>query len=617
MCGFICGESINEIKENEITDALAKIYHRGPDGNNVFSLNDRLFLAHARLSIVGVENGEQPLWNGNGTIVAVVNGEFYDHTIHKKMLKQKGYRFKTNSDSEILLYLYEEFGVNCLKFLNGEFAFALYDFIKKEWFCARDRMGVRPIHFYKDSESFFVASEAKSLMCISQVKQNISFNMEGFWFSQHLQYLPQDETLYKNINMIKPGHYIIVSENNKIIQKEYWSLRNIKKRENVSFNEAKSKVKKLLTDAVRKRIPDEVRWATHLSGGIDSSIVTAISSRYAKERATAFSVSFVDDKFYDEINVARETADFLGVNLITVPVSFEDMVKAIPDAVTSAEGMSINGHIGAKYLLNKAIHDQGFKVALSGEGSDEIFMGYSHLKQDYLSENSLKSMEKAYLSGIQLPSENMLDLSAISGEIGFVPTWIKAKASMAHKFKEVWHNDFMMNQRTPYKEIVKDLTGFSSNLKASSASWSQYCLSGYILKVLDDAQSMAHSIEGRLPFLDVDLMEYVFSLPENIYFKGDIEKGLLREGFKQDLPRSVIEKTKQSFMSPPMNRFIKNKTFIELLNEYIFDNEKLKSLNIYNLEKLHKMIMSDNDRVEFEPIIMTVLSVGINIKKGF
>lgn len=112
-------------------------------------------------------------------------------------------------------------------------------------------------------------------------------------------------------------------------------------------------------------------------------------------------------------------------------------------------------------------------------------------------------------------------------------------------------------------------------------------------------------------------MEYVFSLPENIYFKGDIEKGLLREGFKQDLPRSVIEKTKQSFMSPPMNRFIKNKKFIELLNEYIFDNEKLKSLNIYDLEKLHKMIMSGNDRVEFEPIMMTVISVGINIKKGF
>ena len=610
MCGIVCGVS-STLKEEEIKISLQKINHRGPDEQDYYRKHD-LFLGHARLSIVDINGGHQPLWNEEHTICAVVNGEFYDYKEKRDDLVKRGHYFRTNSDSEMLIHLYEEYGVDCLKYLHGEFCFVLYDFNRKIWFCARDRMGVRPLQYYFNKGDFFIASEAKSLFCFSSVKTG--FNHESFWFSQHLQYLPLDKTLFNNINMIKPGHYIIVNGNETPIQIEYWSLKDIKTQSNITFNEAKDHVHYLLNQAVAKRLPNEVKWASHLSGGIDSSLVTALARQRSNMRSTAFTIKFTDDEFYDESLYAQETANFLNVSLVSIPVSFEDMINAIPKAVYHAEGLSINGHLGAKYILNKIIKEHGFKVALSGEGSDEIFMGYSHLKQDYLTKNSLKKMEKDYLTGFQLPDNNTMDLSCIQNAIGFVPTWIQAKSSMAYKLKSLWSNNFIYDCN-PYQDIIPDLIDHQSNLKASSSSWAKYCLNGYILKVLDDAQSMAHSIEGRLPFLDTKLIEYVYSLPENIYFHNGIEKGLLREGFKGELPESIINKKKQSFMSPHINRFLDNPSFNKLIEEYIIDNNYLDRLDIFNKEKVKDLLFnSDKKQMNLEPILMTLLCTGIITK---
>lgn len=610
MCGIISGNNY-QITNSEIEKSLSKIYHRGPDAKH-YEFLDNVFLGHTRLSIVDITGGQQPLFNENRSIGAVVNGEFYNHKEIRNSLIKKGHTFKTLSDSEILIHLYEEYGVNCLKFLHGEFAFVLYDTNKEQWFCARDRIGIRPLQFYFKDDMFLIASEAKSLLEFKNVKTE--FDKESFWFSQHLQYLPLDKTLFKNIEMIKPAHYLILKKGSVPKQFEYWSLKDIKE-EKISFNDAKDKAKYLIDEAIKKRIPDEVKWATHLSGGIDSSIVTAISSKYAGADTTAFTIQFTDDNFYDESVFAQETAKFLGIKLVTIPVSFADLINQIPNAVYHAEGLSINGHLGAKYILNQEINRAGFKVALSGEGSDEIFMGYSHLKQDYLTANALKNLEKQYLTGFQLPDGNTLDLSCIQESLGFVPTWIQAKSSMAYKFKALWNKDFQFSSN-PYETISKDLQGHQSKLKASSTSWTQYCLGGYILKVLDDAQSMAHHIEGRLPFLDTELIEFMYSVPDNIYFHNDIEKGLLREGFKNDLPQSIINKTKQSFMSPPINRFLKNADFIKMIDQYIIENKKFENLGIFNAEKIKNMLTSkEADNNNIEPILMTLLCTGIFMEK--
>lgn len=610
MCGIISGNN-HLIDENEIKKSLTKLFHRGPDDKH-YEMFDTAFLGHTRLSIVDINGGHQPLFNETKTICAVVNGEFYSHKEIRKQLISKGHIFKTESDSEILVHLYEEYGVDCLKHLHGEFAFVLYDKNKEQWFCARDRMGIRPLQFYFKDNMFLIASEAKALLEFKNIQTE--FDKEAFWFSQHLQYLPLNRTLFKNIEMIKPAHFLILKKGDIPKQFEYWSLKDVQEQP-ITFNEAKEKAKYLIEQAVAKRIPDEVKWATHLSGGIDSSIVTALATLQGGKDTTAFTIQFTDDNFYDESSFAKETAHFLGINLMTIPVSFADLIKQIPNAVYHAEGLSINGHLGAKYLLNQEIHKAGFKVALSGEGSDEIFMGYSHLKQDYLTANALKNLEKQYLTGFQLPDGNTLDLSYIEKSLGFVPTWIQAKSSMAYKFKKLWHKDFNF-QTNPYQLINEDLQGHQTKLKASSTSWSQYCLSGYILKILDDAQSMAHNIEGRLPFLDTELMEFMYSVPDNIYFHNDIEKGLLREGFKNDLPQSIINKTKQSFMSPPINRFLKNKDFLKMIDEYIVSNDKFKNLNLFDVAQIKKMLASSEmDNNNMEPIIMTLLCAGIFVEK--
>jgi asparagine synthase (glutamine-hydrolysing) len=270
--------------------------------------------------------------------------------------------------------------------------------------------------------------------------------------------------------------------------------------------------------------------------------------------------------------------------------------------------------LGAKYLLNEQIRASGRKVALSGEGSDEIFMGYSHLKQDYLSMHALTGMEKQYLAGFQLPQGETLDLSSIRQKLGWVPTWIQAKSSMAHKMQAFWTPEFNSAVK-PYEQIALELQGYQSPLKASSASWAQYCLSGYILKVLDDAQAMAHGIEGRLPFLDTDVLSFAYGLPDELYFHENREKGLLREGFKHMLPKDVIQKTKQSFMSPPVNRFMMEKEVKEMVEQYLFQNKKLKDTGWFNLDRMQLTFAGQAGvKPEYEPILMTFLTLGIFVE---
>lgn len=601
MCGFISGQNSNGWNILKIKSAIELLNHRGPDSNNIKIINPTVMMAHARLSIVGIDNGKQPLHHKG--IWAVVNGEFYNHEEIKKQLILKGFSFQTSTDSEILIFLYELYGVNCLNYLHGEFAFTLYDENKKIWFCARDRFGIRPLNWTKNGENFLFASEAKAMSPFI----NLSLNKDVLWFSQHFQYLPQDKTLFTHINMIKPAHYLLI-ENNQVKEVCYWKPNE--KITNDNIYEAQEKIEHLLTLAIEKRIPNEVRACTHLSGGIDSSAVSYFSHKYNIQ--DSFTISFTDDGFYDELPFAKMTAQKIGSNLHIVPVNFEEILQVIPNAIYHAEGLSINGHLGAKYLLNQAIHKAGFKVALSGEGSDEIFMGYSHLKQDYLSKNSLNDMEKSYLSGVQLPNGKTFDLSSIENKLGFIPTWIKAKSSMAYKLSELWTPSFKENNINQNDWFIQNMDlGNYSNLKQSSFLWTRYCLAGYILKVLDDAQSMAFSVEGRLPFLDTELVDYVWSLPEEYYFDGNIEKNILRKIMNKKLPDEVVHKTKQSFMSPPITKALQNKKSENFIFE-LLNNNYFQSQQIYSSDKVNKQLLEwkKNPTTDSEPILMTMLSIA-------
>lgn len=615
MCGFIAGQNETGFSTLKIEESLQLLNHRGPDSHAVSLLKNNAFMAHARLAIVGLADGAQPL-HSNG-ISIVVNGEFYEHQRLRTSLQDKGFNFQTHSDSEVLLYLYQLYGAQALDHLHGEFAFVLYDSQKNIWFAARDRFGIRPLNILKENNRFMFASEAKAFMPHTQLR----LSKNNVVFTQHFQYLPQNETVFENVHMLPPAHFLWLeapstaggSSIQNYVWKEVCYWRPTETNTTDSLSVAKDKIEALLSQAVSRRIPQEVKACVHLSGGLDSSSIAYLARSHGVK--DAFTISFTDDSFYNELEFAQKTATKLDMNLHAVEVSFKDILTSIPKAIYHAEGLSINGHLGGKYLLNKAIHEAGFKVALSGEGSDEVFMGYSHLKQDYLSKESLNTMERSYLAGHQLPSGAMLNLQEIEAQLGFVPTWLQAKSSMAHKFSGLWseHTASLAQSLQPNAWFLKDAhtasnLGHYSKLKQSSFLWSRYCLAGYILKVLDDAQAMAFSVEGRLPFLDTDFASYVLSLPEEYYFEGNIEKNILRQIMRHHLPAEITQKTKQSFMSPPLTKSLKDDFSRGFIKDLLF-NSNFESQGLFNPQKLEAQlkVWEDNPTPDSEPILMTLL----------
>lgn len=608
MCGIVCGESFNPSLGERVVQGLAALAHRGPDGSGVARIGP-VFMGHARLAIVGGSEGVQPLWSEDRSVSACVNGEFYGHDEIAKQLRKRGHVLGSESDSEILIHLYQEMGTSCLSKLHGEFAFALYDSVKKLWFCARDRMGAKPLCFWSEPGSFVCASEAKALFAMGIPAR---LDRQALWHAQHMQYLPLGSTFFEGVKMLPPASMMLVSAGKCEVCK-YWELGEGGS-STMSFEQACDESARLLKKAVLSRIPDAgIPWACHLSGGLDSSAVAAICAE-AGYKVDCFTVAFPDDGLYDETPFARETAQFIGTKLHVVEARYANMFQEIDQATWHAEALSINGHLGAKRLLNHALSKAGVKVALTGEGADEIFMGYAHLKQDMLSDGALGAMEKAYLAGVQLPNGPTMDLEPIRSLLGFVPTWIAAKSSMAKKFEPMWHEGFMF-ESNPGAEMLKEAgitRPATSKPKSSSELWMKYCLAGYILKTLDDAQSMAFGIEGRLPFLDTELMEFAWSLPDEMLFHGGVEKGLLRRALAPMLPPSVVAKTKQSFMSPPMQRAMERPELRKEAMDRILGSSRLRDARVYDNAKVESFLndLSAAQSPSYEPILMSLLTLS-------
>lgn len=566
MCGFTTYQG----NKKDLLPFLKKSYealkHRGNDEHH-FYIKDNIGLQHNRLVLNGeIGNGSQPFIEDD--LYCVVNGEFYNY---KQIAKDHNFILKSKSDSELLIHLYRKYGTNCLTLLDGEFAFSLYDKKENLWFCARDRFGVRPLHYYINEQEFITSSEAKGIF---PFLDDVDIDLNSLSFSQRFQYLPIGKTLFKNINIIPPANFLIY-KNNKITLNEYWSPIQPK------INEySEETLELLLKNAVDKRVKDlNVKACVHLSGGLDSSTIA-----YYSNLKDAYTISFKDGGVYDELNLAKITASKLGLNLNVVEVSKEDILDNFEKSIFYSEGLTINGHFTAKYLLSQKIHNDGFKIALTGEGSDEIFMGYSHLKQDYF--GKVSNFENKYLQGYQLDDGKGI----IQPPLDF--TWLKAKSNMAYKMSKFWTDDFKQLALSHDQEMLNSNNSKISKLKQSSLLWQKYCLSGYILKTLDDGLGMANAVESRLAFLDHKLVEYVFNLPDECYF-GDMEKILLRKLMKNKLPNEIIYKTKQSFMSPPiieMDKLLTN-DFIQNTKD-IFKHNEMKNLTLT------------------EPEFMTLLSIA-------
>lgn len=637
MCGITAFKSEDEtVREDLLNNALTVISHRGPDNSGVWISDDRkTALGHARLSIIDLYSGNQPIINKKHGISVTVNGEFYGYKEIRDKLVKKGYEFQTKSDSEILIFLYLEHGFELCKYLRGEFSFVLYDEKKDLIFAARDRFGIKPFCYYKDDKKLLIASESKALFEYGIEK---AWDEYSFMHSANMHYRPSDRTLFKNIRQLPPGCFLIYRKGNLQIKK-YWDL-DYKKEADIKFikteNEYIEEFCEIFSEAVKLRLVSDVPVCFHLSGGLDSSSVVGLAKQYLNYKMDCFTITFDGKENYDEAELAKETAKLTGSELHMINVSQDDIFNNLSDAVYFSEGLAVNGHLSCKYLLNKEIKRCGFKVALTGEGSDETLAGYPHLRHDLFNrmpeqekEKLIKELYKTNLAvtGVEIPQGKSLNLDCVRRKLGFIPSFLEAKGTIGCKMQSVLSDDVIKKYAKTdfYKEMINSFD-YEKQLKGrnivnqSLYFWIKLTLANYILDTLGDGCEMSSSVEGRLPFLDHKVFEYARNLPMDMKIKGCNEKYILKEAAKPFITENVYKRQKHPFMAPPVTRFCSENNM-----EFIMDvlgSKNFKSMPFFDAKKVNIMLDSlhEMDLVEltaFEPVIMFMLtSAFINERFG-
>lgn len=631
MCGIIgIHNSPRPVDARRLQQAAATLAHRGPDGEGIYISADRQnALAHRRLSIIDLATGSQPLYSEDRRIVAVVNGEFYGHDTIRRDLQASGHIFATTSDSEILIHLYEEYGVECLQYLRGEFAFVLQDTRSNTTFAACDRFGIKPLCYTRNADgSLMMASEAKALFALGA---DAAWDAESFYSAASMQYVQPGRTLFRGIDQLRPGH-MLLARGSHLDTRAYWDMDFLPETATLqNEDDAAAEVENALAEALRERLCADVPVCFHLSGGLDSSGLLGLATHMTGQAQDAFTVRFGHDG-YDEYAIARETAEAKQARLHVVDVSQDDLVRYLPDAVYHAEGLAINGHLAGKYLLNRAIANAGFKVALSGEGSDEIFAGYPHLRQDLWAYEQANDAAAAPLyqqlyagnaasTGVQLAYGDGLCTAAAAQNLGYVPAFLAAKATLGQRLHGLLSAGF--RGRFAGYDAYAALTGDKDAndkmrdwhpVNRSAYYWSKTALAGYILRTLGDGMDMAHSVEGRLPFLDHHLFDVVRRLPLRMKIKGTVEKHILRRVLRPYITDTVFNRQKHPFMAPPVSLFA-NAPLREMLMDTLssasfaampfFDTAAARALP----EKLAQM--DAKERTAQEPALMMMLTAHV------
>lgn len=569
MCGIFALFSNKKIENGSAKslDALKAILHRGPDEQHVWSNDEKnVFLAHCRLKITG-ESGSQPLWNKERTIAAIVNGQFYDFDNLRNKAINDGYQFQTETDSELLIYLYSKYGVDCLKYLDGEYAFVLYDRKENLVFASRDRNGVKPLKYSFDGEKIYFSSEAKAIIAAGLIPiwDKIALTQSIFF-----QYPNPSRTIFKNINQIQAGQYLIYDLKDNYIYLNKWfnwfdsnfyssDVLENKRIKSLTQKEVNEEYISLLTKSMEERLDTNWPVAIHLSAGCDSTVALLLSKKLNKN-VTAFSVGFENDErstiIHDESLIASQTAKKLNIPFEKVFVTRKDILNNWSKAIKASENISINGHLVAKWLLSKKINEKGFRISISGEGSDESLLGYSFLNaENHCDINKIKENNKVSV-GLMLPDNYTLKYNTIEKEWGFVPIWLQAKSSIAYKLSSLLKEEFIDLFNEAEKDWAYSTKDFvnkqDNNIHKSASSWANLALSGYILPSLADSPETNHQIQGRTPFLDKNVLEFAFKLkPEQTCLENE-NKTMLRDFLRKNNLSEIANRGKHPFQAPPL-----------------------------------------------------------------
>ncbi len=601
MCG-IAGilDYNNDISSDIIKSMLAKIQYRGPDESGIY-IGDNIGIGNVRLSIIDIANGQQPMSNDDRNLWIVYNGEIFNYIELRDELVKLGYKFKTSSDTEVLIKLYEEYKEECLNKLNGQFAFAIWDKEKNELFLARDRVGIRPLYYYFNNNTFVFGSEIKSILQAPDIKAEISPKALSQVFSFWTTITPQ--TVFKNIYELEPGSYAKVNKNGKKIEK-YWSL-SYPSSENEyfkgTFDEAKEVFHQLFKDSVKIRLRADVPVAAYLSGGIDSSTTTFYIKENNPNILNTFSIVFEESEF-DESRYQDEVSKYLNTNHVGFTCSNRDISEYFPQTIWHTEIPVLRTAPVPMYCLSKNVRQNNIKVVITGEGADELLAGYNIFKETVIREFWAKQpnsryrpllLQKLYPYLEQFKGKNAKMLKFFFGykltetDLPFyshIVRWNNTSKILSHFSDEMKSH---INNYNPYDDLNNIISvDFKSWDLLSRAQWieTNIFMSGYLLSSQGDRMAMANSVEGRYPFLDHRLVEFCTKLPPDFKLRGLNEKFLLKKLMKDKLPESVINRYKQAYRAPISKSFF-NTGSPDYVNE-LLSEKLLKENGIFNIESV-------------------------------
>jgi len=586
---------------NALQSMVGALYHRGPDESGCY-LDDRIGLGHARLSIIDLAGGTQPIHNEDKSLWIVYNGETYNYQELRGQLQQKGHNFYTDSDTEVILHLYEEYGADCLNRMNGQFALAIWDVKKRQLFLARDRVGIRPLYYTIAGNTLIFASEIKAIFVNREVSREIDPVAMDQIFTFWTTLGPR--TVFKDIYELPPGHYMKISHGKSTLKK-YWDIPFYSRSEQFDSAPAEicEQIRELLMDAVRIRLRADVPVGCYLSGGLDSSAVAGMVVRNFNHDTRTFGIRF-EQKGFDEGEHQNRMVSWLKANHTEILSTNDKIGISLPECLWHCEKPILRTSPVPLFLLSELVNQSGLKVVLTGEGADEVFGGYNIFKEAKIrrfwsrypgSQRRAGLIDKLYPYIFDNPRLRRSMRSFFARGLDGVND-----PFFSHLIR--WGNTSRIKKffSAELRDTIGDYDGYlqvRENLSPDYEKWdylsrAQYLemsifLSNYLLCSQGDRVAMAHSLEIRLPYLDPRVMELAARVQAKWKILGTNEKYILKRAFQNILPDQILRRSKHPYRAPISQSLLNGKA--APLTKDMLSESALKRTGLFDSNKVAKL----------------------------
>jgi asparagine synthase (glutamine-hydrolysing) len=560
ICGIFYTDRTRRVERGLLAAMNDRIVHRGPDDEGFF-LDGNVGLAMRRLSIIDVKTGHQPIANEDENLWIVYNGELYNHQELRKGLESRGHRYRTKSDTETIVHLYEEYGRDCVKHLRGMFAFAIWDRRRRRLFIARDRLGIKPLYYRFDGQTLLFGSEIKTMLAFPGVRAE--FNRSTLAEYLAFGYIPEPETMYAGINKLLPGHVMEISEEGAPQISSYWDLRVKADSPARARSYYVERYRELLEGCVSSHLMSDVPLGVFLSGGLDSSAVAALTTKIRKEPIETFAVGYGEEKF-SELPFARQVAEHIGSKHHEVRLSRDEFFESLPRLIWHEDEPIVWPSSVSLYFVARLARER-VTVVLTGEGSDETLAGYTRYAWTLLN----AKMDRVYRTLGPMFARDLVRKGIQAGPLS-ASMYRKLEHTFLVRDGASWPSFYFDNfysafsageQMELLSDDARDRVGdaYAGSMQYWNASTGDLLhrllytdIKTYLVELLmkQDQMSMAASIESRVPFLDHQLVEFTASIPARYDTKGLAGKFILKSAVEDILPRDIVYRQKMGFPTP-------------------------------------------------------------------